>query len=500
MNENERAPASLRMRLGRAWQIAEDFCVRFWVKKLWKKKTLAALLLVMVPIWFVERTRPFELLKGALVDAFASSSTSDTPKDLLIVQIDRDDYKDLFDGKSPLYPAGVMQLIKAVKSLPSTKVVGVDIDTSDLQWACEPLGDDLIGSGSQVVWAAVPLDSHGSEVSLAPVVGGRVYNQSQIGLARLPQDEDGYVRAFYSGYAVSGGIPHYHDASSPLCQNGLPTRKPDEIQALEPAGEMAAFFRVIAKPGTKFSKDEEKKYLRFTGDRNYNFHKVSASHFIRRDDNGTFHPQKLDATGAQRFQPSIVLIGGVYLEARDEYYTPLGPMSGVELLANGVESEIQKAISEVGFLKAFSFDLVATILILLIYFVYPERPLAALVWCGLAIVGAIVAAVWSYYFRAAFLNIVPIMLGMVVHQMYEGTEQALELKETSEKLEENLEKAEKEIARLENELGAARLHAKATGVPAETTEAAARVTIVRTEIEQVHVESAVKTKAAGESN
>ena len=37
----------------------------------------------------------------------------------------------------------------------------------------------------------------------------------------------------------------------------------------------------------------------------------------------------------------MVLLGGLFHAARDEYTTPLGRMAGVQLMAHAVESELQ---------------------------------------------------------------------------------------------------------------------------------------------------------------
>ena len=49
---------------------------------------------------------------------------------IAVVPVTDDDYKDLFDGKSPLQPAVVLQLIKAC-AVAGAKVIAVDLDTSE---------------------------------------------------------------------------------------------------------------------------------------------------------------------------------------------------------------------------------------------------------------------------------------------------------------------------------------------------------------------------------
>ena len=496
----EEAKAAETSWLGRAWN---DFCVPFWQQSL--KKAVPVLLLIVVVMTLLERTRPFEYLKGTLIDAFTRSNTTEMPHNLVTVEITGDDYEDLFDGKSPLKPAVMFQLIKALAPL-QPSVVAVDVDTSEAPWAC--MNPDELKEGrlkdAKFVWAQVPLESHGSErsgedaaqITLGPVVGGKITDVTQMGVARFPQDEDGYVRGFRSAYTVQGKLPGAlpcttspdNTKGQAAAQTPPEAESPNELEN----SKMPAFFRAIAEAyyhsASKNQSDEkdkefaqtdsELKYLKFTGERRH-FQTVDAGHFLAKVKNGKEEeivPKKLDADDFKRVQNSMVLIGGAYPEARDEYYTPLGLMPGVELIANAVENELGQSVGEVGMVKTIAFDLFAGVLIVLIYFKNPYHPVRAF-GLSLAAMGLVVAAgAISYYGVGAFLNFVPVMAGMVIHQMVEGTQQATELKEQVTKLTEDVAKKETEIDNLKRELGEARLEiafdrpsSSAPAAPAKTT-------------------------------
>jgi len=498
--------------LGRAW----DFCVRFWQHSL--KKAVPVLLLIVAGMTLLERTRPFEYLKGTLIDAFTRSDTTEMPRNLVIVEITGDDYEDLFDGKSPLKPAVMFQLIKALEPL-RPSVVAVDVDTSEAPWAC--VNPEELKEGSLInakfIWAQVSLESHGSErtgedaarITLGPVVGGKITDETQMGVARFPQDADGYVRGLRSTYTVEGKLP-----GALRCPTS-PANKKEQAGAQAPAEaespnefgnsrEMPAFFRAIAKAyyvsASKNQSDEknkefanadsELKYMKFTGERRH-FQMVDAGHFLRKDGTGKIVTKPLDADDLNRLQKPMVLIGGAYTEARDEYYTPLGPMPGVELMANAVETELGQSVTEVGMVKTIAFDLFAGVLIVFIYFQNPDRPVGAL-GLSLAAIGLVVASGAVFYYGVgAFLNFVPVMAGMVIHQMVEGTQQAAELKKQVSKLRKDVVSKETEIAHLKTELGDARLEMafeqQASPVPEATAQALETPPIIIVETESTMV-------------
>jgi CHASE2 domain-containing sensor protein len=135
----------------------------------------------------------------------------------------------------------------------------------------------------------------------------------------------------------------------------------------------------------------------------------------------------------------IVLIGGNFRAARDVYLTPLGEMAGVELIALAIESEFGGGIRETSKLLEKLADLFVGSLIVLLYFYYRRRPRFALL---LSLVGVpLVATAFSLLlFRTAayWFNFMPIIIGMVMHQMLELSESCGELQEEVQDLERQL--------------------------------------------------------------
>jgi CHASE2 domain-containing sensor protein len=497
----------------------------FWarLKAFWTSKALRhaipVLLLIVVVMSLLETTRPFEMVKGALIDAFTRSDKIEMPNNLLIVEISGDDYADFFEAKSPLKTGPVLELIKALEPL-RPSVVGLDLDTSDAKWACvDPLAVQNLLPDSKFIWAQVPLESHGSErtaeedasITLGPVLGGRITDEKQMGLARLPQGEDGYVRQFRSTYEVEGELPPALSCrpSSDEKTKLLPSQTAASAQTAVKTGkahEMPAFFRAIAeayyqtdRENIKLAKvSKDSKYLHFTGARHH-FYTVGANHLLtKKGDDVLAVP-----FSAPNLKNPIVLIGGAFPEARDEYYTPFGAMPGVELIANAVENELSRGVTELGPWTTRLIDVCFGLLIVFIYFMNPDRPLSALGWSLLAMAGVVAVGAVFYYGVGAFLNFVPVMAGMVIHQMVEGTQQAAELKEQLTELKGKVAEKDTEIEHLKSELGEARLEIAfeqpSNSVPAATAETSPIIivdtqstTVVESEPEHSHAGKAKK--------
>src|SRR5207247_6823178 len=73
--------------------------------------------------------------------------------------------------------------------------------------------------------------------------------------------------------------------------------------------------------------------LNFSGDR-YNFAQRFSASAILTGSKQSYWKEN------SPLKDKIVLLGGFYHAARDEYVTPLGPMAGVLLIAQAIESDL----------------------------------------------------------------------------------------------------------------------------------------------------------------
>jgi hypothetical protein len=118
-------------------------------------------------------------------------------------------------------------------------------------------------------------------------------------------------------------------------------------------------------------------------------------------------------------------------------------MAGVELIALAIESDFGGGIRETHVALGILADFVVGSLIVLIYFYYRLRPRVALLisLAGVPLVGIIISSI-LFHSAAYWFNFMPIIIGMVLHQMLELSESCGELQEKIHKLEHRIAMAE----------------------------------------------------------
>src|SRR5262249_37760019 len=85
------------------------------------------------------------------------------------------------------------------------------------------------------------------------------------------------------------------------------------------------------------NREEEDRLLNFLGDR-YHIPHIAASAVHQLYESAGYQSEGWKKQGP--LQGKIVLLGGTFHHARDQYVTPLGPMTGVELMAQAIETEL----------------------------------------------------------------------------------------------------------------------------------------------------------------
>ena len=504
------------------WQAIKFLALRFIRGPL--RKALLPLVGIILVVQLVERMGWFEHLQAVAADTFSRGWPHAVPKNMLLVEITDEDYKTLFGESSPLDPAAVMQLVDSVRQL-NPAVIGVDLDTRDSRWACTTILPELV-SDPNIIWAEVPKENREASaeaepggraeatepIELQPVLGGQLSDPGRMGVVRFPLDADSFVRSFRTVYPVKNDLPAHSSTDAAKCHEQRHQRDAKfDVQRSLP-GPMPAFFDAVARraKGGLPQSDSELQYLKFSGDR-YDFQIVQASEFIRvkpspptkaKNEQRASEKVQVEKTPippnlARKLSDKIVLIGGSYGAGRDEYMTAMGKMQGIELLANGVESELNKGISLAWPVMLVLLDVFAGIGIVFIHYQCKRHPGWALALSVGAMAVVVVLGAFSYYGLGAFLNIVPVMFGMWVHQMYEETKEIGELHE-------ELDEREAKIKELQDKLAQAPGAAEAPPLLAPPVPAAApsatesdppvRKTVVETEVEQVHVERATRAR------
>ena len=387
----------------------------------------------------------------------------DMSHQIVIVEITDEDYKnpDLFDGKSPLNPKLLVNLISRLQDY-RPAVIAMDFDTESDDW-CRLDSNSLpkilppatLPSDSKtnsspnpvlVIWAEIP-DAVEKSLRLTPVLGGKLRSFTHVGIPRFPVDADGVVRRYEEEFHVSGTLA---DCPAKFAGNAPKTASDARARA-NPGnpGNLLSFSAAVIEHACK-SKDFSCSSLRqdlhhpvifnFYGDR-YRFPTIQSHEFIGPDAEGS--RQALKSQREALLQNKIVLVGGRYNAARDVYATPLKEMAGIELIALAIQSDLSGGgIRETQMWLDKLADIVVGSLVVLVYYYYRRRPRFAI---SASLIGVpIIATGFSlliFKTAAYWFNSVPIIIGMVAHQM----QHMLELSENCEELQHEVHELERKL-------------------------------------------------------
>lgn len=298
----------------------------------------APVILIFVPLTLLLEyggwLRSFET---AALDTFVLLKKPLEDEHVVVVGITKEDYREVFGGRSPLDPARLKEVIDAIaKGNPA--LIGVALDTSSesfrgLQPPPAPVvvwargaeraalrqqdearaGVAEIGKGLLRRFLPFFFKPEEERFSVSEVLG-RGGNVLPSGLALVPRDGDGMIRRY---------------------RRSFKTWEPD-------APSMDSFSWAIVKEYRK-SRGGAPKELEESGEvwvmnyavKEYAFKPISVKEVLETQQGAGWQGER------GPLKDKIVLLGGVYPASRDEHYTPDGPRYGVELLAYAVESDLQ---------------------------------------------------------------------------------------------------------------------------------------------------------------
>jgi CHASE2 domain-containing sensor protein len=337
----------------------------------------------------------FDRFETAGLDAFNILKSPADPTHVVIIGIDDEDYTSLFEETSPLKSAALERLLAAIaKGHP--QVIGVDLDTSSKHSEAIETHPDwpAIVWGRDAIW-----NDKTRTFRVLPVLGGRdpARNLDMVGIAQLPLDSDGIVRRYHRHFPIEGGGKA---DSFPWAVVQAACAKPHPMEGCDAVKKDIA----SSKRGL---------VLNFAGER-FNFTPLAARFLL----------QAAEQPGWKTTSPlrdQIVLLGGFYRAARDMQVTPVGPMQGVQLMAQAIETEFGGGgIHPLNEFLAILLDLLSGALVVYINYRYPLHPGQAML---LSLIGLLILPLISSYLAfstlARWLNFVPIIVGVLLHQLYE---------------------------------------------------------------------------------
>jgi CHASE2 domain-containing sensor protein len=477
---------SLRVRLLRVFgtTAAPDEPEQEWSWGEFRRRVVEALpyvLIIMMAVSWMEALGWFRGFEASHLDAMIRVHRPELSQDIVVVEIGEDDYQKLFEGTSPLDKFELLDLIQAIQKY-NPRVIGVDIDTNDWAAPCKRNSDGKRDAScaekcgrlidklnalrkaqtprpgaeklhSAIVWAAVPrtlevpLGLNPDLKSLPLNCDSKTNPQCDpLGVPRFPIDDDGSVRHFERRVEVAkteDRCPEGALAKGEKCY--MPTFAQAILQEYAGVGSSDSDGHVIFNfqgGRYRFQTIDSRQFL--TGEKAKG--ETEAGQGVRNENK----EKEIDETRAALFDGKIVLIGGGFPEARDEYFTPMGPMEGVKLNALAIQTDLTGGgITDLNEISEFCIDLCVSIGLVFVFYRFENRPMKALLISSSVIPAAFVFSLIAFNSLNRWFNFIPVAAGVVIHQLSDLAEGRAKAQRELDKLRNERQQVEVDVASIE---------------------------------------------------
>lgn len=417
------------------------------------KHYFRALPWILILVWIAYETlgtvKGFDMRR---VDNLLRVHNKQTSDNVTIVEIGERDYEQIFQGHLPLCRDDVAALVGRVRSY-RPSVIGVDIETSDRESRCRKDEQNSAADLTEipevpVIWAEVPRGQQ-APLEVAPALALKLEDATSrnyrgaarpkledfVGIPRFPIDSDGLVRRYESGFDVTGKLEASGSSSLPLSHLPSFARAVVDAKLCADAKAAAGDSATMMKCPVEKTSNEPVTF-NFYGDR-YEFPVIAASQFVNPYDDlsskGDRLPRNPRGSDARRelLQGRIVLIGATYRAAHDLYPTPIGPLTGVQLNALAVQSDLSGGgIQDEQRMANVAINFTFGSLVVLIFFAWARRPRRAFAATVIALSAAAISlSVVLFNTSSYFLGFMPVIAGMMLQETIELAHQAGHLKE-----------------------------------------------------------------------
>jgi len=382
------------------WHIVREHRESFW-KTICRLRFLATLVVLILLSSLLSRSWTFEYA-GLRSQEILQRAVSPVPAQFSrIVSISSEDYLDLF-GERLEAPELRKAILRILDFNPA--IVVVDLDTSARRF--QQLRRELDSTAqSRIVWARdVEERADNGDLELLPLLGDMDSSNLTWGLALFPRSPDWTVRLYRREFTIgTEQKPSIHWAA---------VKKFCDVARLKPPA-----CDHIQRDIQAVSLDDDELIVPVMHAR-YRFEPWHLGDVL--DARKQAMPR---VAKANDLDGKIVLLGGAY-STQDQHQTPFGIASGVEVVANAVEAELnphgRRAITETSQIA------LKVLLALLVAGIHHFcRPFYAL-WFTMGVLvlliasGSVLAGLFSGY-RADF---VPFLLGLLIDQLYTSAERA----------------------------------------------------------------------------
>ena len=375
--------------------------------------------------------------------------------EVMIIEIDDADYKNIFGAQSPLSRKKISEIIlKVAKSKP--RVIGIDISLEDIT----PEDEYMIEAFQHLDQLKMPIvvpsyfseNTEGGE-SISSVVKMYPYSLPDLvffGGIGYPTSRDGVIREMHIEKKTnSKEICPFFPLSVLAAREGYTRKTFAKLLSSGAVGKTPGSDRdqklgAIIKSASHLPVQK----IRYIGNKS-SFSSVKSSAIFQIPEQ-FFESENI-------FSDKTIVIGGTFKESRDFYMTPKGVMSGMEIIANSIETLLStQPLRPVNHIIEFLIEIV--IIFILSVFFLRFSPLkgtliSIVTIIPLAVVGSFVA--FSAFSR--WLNFIPAGFSIILHGQVSFYEHYRELQNEVKMLKDALSDKTRKISRLKN-TGAAGQH------------------------------------------
>jgi CHASE2 domain-containing sensor protein len=393
--------------------------------------TTVTMIVLMAVLEHLGWLRGFET---AALDSMLRLHSVAPKSNVLLVTIDDQDYRELFGGVSPLQSERLLEVLQAVQA-GKPRVIGVDVETSAPAFAGKPWPQAVWARDAEVLCDEQGHESNGEceadNLQRFSLLGGDVQERLQgkhiqtvpaSGLVIFPQDYDGVVRRYKRFFHSSQAQPKSDVAGNvdtlpwAIVKAYVETRRAEEGKNCRECDRIDA---TTAAQGDEL-------VLNFAGDR-YHFAELPARHLLtaaKKDYWATKSPCR----------DAIVIVGGTYRAARDAYATPVGMRSGMQIIAQAVESDLQgRGIRELNYWLANLLEYLNSLLIIFLAWRFPTR-FGVLASLCTTIVLSIIASHLAFHTGGLWFNFSAVLIATWLHLLWEQSKEHRELRHELEHL------------------------------------------------------------------
>lgn len=372
----------------------------FWKSLIWRIPIL--LILVGVTI-LLGRFGILHTLETVVLDTQMRLNPPPVRSDVVVVDITDEDFKTIFDEKRPLSPAALHDLIDAI-AWGNPRVIGVDIDTSAQQYKefkteqCWP----------HIVWEQeVEELPHGFEDSLKPlkVLGGRDLTAKELASPPLliESGEDKVTRRYRRCLPVS--------------QSELRPSLPWAVYSLFKDG-------ASHDPCGHLHEPEDELFIRFAGDEAGSHRiRLSASRLLELSKKWVRDEQSECPRGkGSPLDGKIILLGGTYL-GEDRHDTPLGRMTGLDILSNTIETELMGGgFPEPSKISLYLVEIFGGVVLFVLFHHYGSHPHGFLRALSIALlispVIVLASSLLAFHSFSRWAFFAPMVIGVILYESF----------------------------------------------------------------------------------